>query len=164
MINAAWSYLRCISITLFLALQLLPSCDVSFWMQEEFFKVWNVSDKIDKDYKLLHLTNNGLERYSKHFNIICLDSHPNLVAFVHALYKEADRVVQWMDAVSKGREIPPHYNEHFPPKSCRFLFWWQKTKSKVQSCRQEQESKEGCLVNVLVWFGLGSLGRLYVIV
>ena len=134
-------------------------------MQEEFFNVWNVSDKIDKDYKLLHLTNNGLERYNKHFNTICPNSHPILVVFVHALCKEADRVVQQMDDLSKGREIPPQYNEPgFPKIPADFYSDDNKPKAKEQSCRQEQESKEGCLVNVLLWFGLGSLGRLYVIV
>ena len=73
--------------------------------------IWNIYDKKDGDAKLLHLTSNGLERYNRHFNGICPQSHPNLVAFAHALRSEADRVVQRMDDVAKGREIPPDYSE-----------------------------------------------------
>ena len=73
--------------------------------------VWNIYDKKDGDAKLLHLTSNGLEHYNRHFNGICPQSHPNLVAFAHALRSEADRVVQCVDDVAKGREIPPDYSE-----------------------------------------------------
>ncbi len=69
--------------------------------------VWNIYDKKDGDAKLLHLTNNGLEHYNRHFNGICPQSHQNLVAFAHALHSEANRVVQRMDDVAKGREIRP---------------------------------------------------------
>ncbi len=57
--------------------------------------------------KLLHHTSNGLESYNKVFNSICPTKHPNLVAFVHALHREADHVIQRMDNVAKGREQPP---------------------------------------------------------
>ena len=66
--------------------------------------------------KLLHQTSNGLESYNKHFNGICPTSHPNLVSFAHALRQEAGRVVQHMDNVAKGQEIPPDYNERVYPQ------------------------------------------------
>ena len=71
---------------------------------------------------------------------------------------------QWMDDVSKGREIPSQYNEPVFPKFLQISILMTKAKSKEQSCRQEQERKEGRLFHVLLWFGLGSLGRLFVIV
>jgi hypothetical protein len=88
---------------------------LSFWLQEEFLDVWNISEKKNGDVKLLHLTNNGLERYNKHFNSICPTSHPNLVSFVHALKKESERVEQRLDDVAKGREVPPVYDEPIFP-------------------------------------------------
>ena len=47
---------------------------------------------------------------------ICPTSHPNLVTFAHALHKEAERVLQRMDDVAKGREVPPEYNEPIFPE------------------------------------------------
>ncbi len=111
---------------------------------DEIFNVWNVSDKIDKDYKLLHLTNNGLERYNKHFNTICPNSHPNLVDFVHALCKEADRVVWWMDDASKGRKIPPQYNEPvFPQIPADFYSDDKKPKAKNKAAGKSRRAKKG---------------------
>ncbi|KAL3778828.1 hypothetical protein HJC23_002885 [Cyclotella cryptica] len=92
---------------------------MSFWMQPEFVKVWNVAHLVDKKdkMKLLHRTSNGLERYNRHFNGICPTTHPNLVTFAHALHKEAERVLQRMDDVAKGREVPPEYNEYRFPRN-----------------------------------------------
>ena len=112
-------------------------------MQEEFFNVWNVSDKIDKGYKLLHLTNNGLQRYNKHFNTICTNRHPNLVAYIHALCKEADRVVQRMNDVSKGREIPAQYNEPvFPQIPADFYSDDKKPKAKNKAAGKSRRAKK----------------------
>jgi hypothetical protein len=44
------------------------------------------------------------------------NSHPNLVSFVHALKKEAERVEQHLDDVAKGREVPPVYGEPVFPE------------------------------------------------
>ena len=113
-------------------------------MQEEFFNVWNVSDKIEKVFKLLHLTNNGLEIYNKHFNTICSNSHPNFVAFVHALCKEADRVVWWMDDASKGRKIPPQYNGPvFPQIPADFYTDDKKLNAKKKAAGESRRENKG---------------------
>ena len=39
-----------------------------------------------------------------------------LVAFVIILCDEADRIVQWLEDVDKGREQPPEYREPVFPK------------------------------------------------
>jgi hypothetical protein len=82
-------------------------------LEPDLVKIWNVAHLIDSDdkMKLLHRTSNGLESYNKHFNSICPTSHLNLVSFAHALRQEVDRVVQCLDVVAKGREVPPDYNE-----------------------------------------------------
>ena len=131
-------------------------------MQEEFFNVWNDCDKIDKDHELLHLTNNGLEIYNKHFNTICSNSHPNFVAFVHALCKQADRDVQRMDNVSKGREIPPQYNEPVFPKFLQISILMtksQKQRTMLQERAGEQRRvlSECVVMGLLVWVGSLSL-------
>ncbi len=35
---------------------------------------------------------------------------------MHALHKEAERVLKQMDDVAKGREVPPEYNEPVFPE------------------------------------------------
>ena len=52
----------------------------------------------------------------KHFNRICPASHPNLLTFAHAICQEANRIVQQMDDVAKGREAPPDYSDPVFPK------------------------------------------------
>ena len=42
--------------------------------------------------------------------------HPKLVAFVIILCDEADRIVQRLEDVDKGREQPPEYLEPAFPK------------------------------------------------
>ncbi len=91
---------------------------------------------------LLHQTSNGLESYNKHFNGICPPSHPNLVSFAHAHCQEADRVVQHMDDVAKGQEIPPDYNEpafpQIPPE-----FYADKKKATARTGTSKGRSKRG---------------------
>ncbi len=82
----------------------------SFWMQDDFVKVWNVAGvNIDKKKgeNARFLTNNALERFNRHFNHIVPSSHPNLVVFAHALKDEANSVSQHLEDVRKGREEAP---------------------------------------------------------
>ena len=105
--------------------------------------------------KLLQWTNNGFDSYNKHFNGICPTSHPNLVSFAHALRQEADRVVQHMDDVAKGREIHPDCNEpvfpQIPPE-----FYADKKKAPARKGTRKGHSKRGgdqimlgCIVKVM---------------
>ena len=114
--------------------------------------------------KLLHHTSNVLESYNKVFNAICPTKHPNLVAFVHALCKEADRVVQQMDDVSKGREIPSQYNEPvFPQIPADFYSDVKKPKAKNTAAGKSKRAKKGaqlmCCYGLVwvVWVGSKSL-------
>jgi hypothetical protein len=66
---------------------LSPHSVISFWMQDDFLKVWNISGIADdgRRVKLVNKTRNGLECYNRHFNGIVSTAHPNLVTFVQAL-------------------------------------------------------------------------------
>ena len=66
----------------------------------------------------------------------------NLVSFAHALHREADRVVQHLDDVAKGQEIPPDYNElvfpQIPPE-----FYADKKKATTRKGTWKGCSKKG---------------------
>ena len=66
---------------------LSPHSVISFWMQDNFLKVWNISGIVDngRRVKLVNKTSNGLEHYNCHFHGIVLTAHPNFVTFVQAL-------------------------------------------------------------------------------
>jgi hypothetical protein len=104
--------------------------------------VWNIYHKKDGDAKLLHLTNNGLEHYNRHFNGICSQSHQNLVDFAHALHSEANRVVQRMDDVAKGREIHPYSEPCFPDIPHAFYQEKQPRKPKAKRVAKKGRSRK----------------------
>ena len=87
-------------------------------MDEEVVPIWNFSDITNNSSKakLVNKTNNALERYNHHFNSLFGTDHPQLVAFVIILCDEADRIVQRLEDVDKGREQPPEYLEPVFPK------------------------------------------------
>ena len=87
-------------------------------MDDEVVPIWNFSDITDDSSKakLVNKTNNALERYNRHFNSLFGTDHPQLVAFVIILRDEADRIVQRLEDVDKGREQPPEYPEPVFPK------------------------------------------------
>ena len=87
-------------------------------MDEEVAPIWNFSDITDDSSKakLVNKTNNALERYNRHFNSLFGTDHPQLVAFVKNFCDEADRIVQRLEDVDKGREQPPEYLESVFPK------------------------------------------------
>ena len=100
----------------------------SFWMQDDFVKVWNiagVNTNKKKGENARFLTNNALERYNRHFNGIVPSSHPNLVVFAHALREEAKSVSQRLEDVRKGREEAPTYSTSFIeiPKEFHSFKW-----------------------------------------
>ena len=100
----------------------------SFWMQDDFVKVWNiagVNTNKKKGENARFLTNNALERYNRHFNGIVPSSHPNLVVFAHALREEAKSVSQRLEDVRKGREVAPTYSTSFIeiPKEFHSFKW-----------------------------------------
>ena len=66
--------------------------------------------------KLVNKTNNDLEHYNPHFNCLFGTDHPDLVAFVIIVCNEADRIVQRLEDMDKGREQPPEYLEPVFPK------------------------------------------------
>ena len=84
-----------------------------FWLDEELIALWNYADILDDDekLKLISKTSNGLERYNHHFKSLFPTDRPALVAFVVTLREEADRIVQRLEDVDKGREVPPDYLE-----------------------------------------------------
>ena len=98
----------------------------SFWMQDDFVKVWNIAEVSKKKGDNPHfLTNNALERYNRHFNGIVPSAHPNLVVFAHALKEEAKAVSQRLEDVRKGREEAPTYTASFIeiPKEFHSFKW-----------------------------------------
>jgi hypothetical protein len=111
-----------------------PILEASFWMQDDFVKVWNIAGiKINKKKgeSARFLTNNALERYNRHFNGIVPSSHPNLVVFAHALKSEAKSVSQRLEDVRKGREEAPTYSTTFIEIPKEFhLFKWPPVASK----------------------------------
>ena len=97
---------------------LSPHSVISFWTQDDFLKVWNISGIVNEGrrVKLVNKTSNGLERQNCHFNGIVPTDHPNLVIFVQALQKEVDRVLARTENIDKGREDPPEYAEPVFPE------------------------------------------------
>ena len=87
-------------------------------MDEEVVPLRNFSDVMDDSSKakLVNKTNNALEHYNCHFNSLFGTDHPQLVASVIILFDEADRIVQRLEDVDKGREQPPQYLEPVFPK------------------------------------------------
>ena len=82
-------------------------------MQDDYVKVWNVAGldkKKEGEKNVQFLTNNALENYNRHFNIIVPNVHPNFAVFAHALKKEATTVTEHNANVRKGREIAPSYD------------------------------------------------------
>ena len=75
-------------------------------MDEEVVPIWNFSDIIDDSSKakLVNKTKNALEHYNHHFNSLFGTDHPQLVVFVIILCDAADRIVQRLKDVDKGRE------------------------------------------------------------
>jgi len=65
--------------------------------------------------KLVNKTNNAFECYNCHFNSLFGTDHPQLVALVIILCDEADRIVQGLKEVNKGKEQPPEYLEPVLP-------------------------------------------------
>ncbi len=91
-------------------------------------KVWNVAGVNTNNKKgenARFFTNNALERYNHHFNCIVPSSHPNLVAFAHALREEAKSVSQRFEDVRKGHEEAPFYSTAFIeiPKEFHSFKW-----------------------------------------
>jgi hypothetical protein len=113
-------------------------------MDEEVVPLWSVSDIMDDSSKakLVNKTNNALERYSCHFNSLFGADHSQLVAFVIILQDEADRIVQRLKDVDKGREHPPQHLKHVFPK-IPDEFWdkvgVKKAKGKTGGKRKEQD-------------------------
>ncbi len=92
---------------------------------------------------MLHWTSIGLEHYNMHFNGIVPQRHPNLVAFTHALRSEADRVVQHMNDVAMGREIPPDYRKPcFPDIPSDFYKDKEPEKPKAKKVAKKGRSKK----------------------
>ena len=74
-------------------------------MEKDIVKVWNMAHLDKAEIEIKNKTNDGLERYNRHFNGIVPVSHPNLLVFVQALRKETDDVVQRNETVRKGQEV-----------------------------------------------------------
>jgi hypothetical protein len=109
-----------------------------FWLDEELIALWNYADILDDDekLKLISKTSNGLERYNRHFKSLFPTDRPALVAFVVTLREEADRIVQRLEDVDKGREVPPDYLEPvFPTIPMSF--------GKKLGCRRRRGQKRG---------------------
>ena len=87
-------------------------------MDEEVVPIWNLSDITDDSSKakLVNKTDNALEPYNRHFNSLFGTDQPQLVAFVIILCDEADRIVQRLEDVDKGRDQPIEYLEPVFPK------------------------------------------------
>lgn len=85
----------------------------NFWLDDELIALWNYADILDDDekLKLISKTSNGLERYNRHFKSLFPTDRPALVGFVVTFREEADRVVQRLEDIDKGREVPPDYVE-----------------------------------------------------
>ena len=111
-------------------------------MQDDFVDVWNVSDIMcEKKSKLINRTSNGLERYNRHFNGIVPTNHPNLITFTHALHEEANRVIQRMEDIDKGRESAPDYDDPvFPNIPDEF---WDKIEAHKNEARKISGKKRG---------------------
>jgi hypothetical protein len=67
---------------------------------------WNIAHMDNDDdgerYDLINRTNNGLERYNRHYNGL-FDSKPDLFQFVRILQQETRNQVQKLDDIRKGR-------------------------------------------------------------
>merc|ERR1719221_1732781 len=62
----------------------------------------------DETIELLNRTSNALERYNRHMKYKVFPTmHPSLVMFGEMLEEEADRQVERVEDVRKGRELPP---------------------------------------------------------
>ena len=110
-----------------------------FWLDEELIALWNYADILDDDekLKLISKTSNGLERYNRHFKSLFPTDRPAFVAFVVTLREEADRIVQRLEDVDKGREVPPDYLEPVFP-TIPDEFW-----EKLGCRRRRREQKRG---------------------
>jgi hypothetical protein len=95
---------------------LSPILCFSFWMNEQIINLWNHADIKDDDVELSSRTSCGLERYNRHMGTIFPSAHPSLVLFAQSLKNEVDEVIQRIENVKKGREVPPDLRgSHFPP-------------------------------------------------
>ena len=80
-------------------------------MKETYIPLWNVTEADESQVQLVSRTSNALERYNRFFNNIVPRAHPNLIVFVAALLDEAHRIIQRLEDVRSGREIPPVYED-----------------------------------------------------
>ncbi len=98
--------------------------------------VWNIYDKKDGDAKLLNQTNNGLERYNRHFNGICL----------HLLMRCAQKLTGlcnvWMMWQREGRSVPDYSEPCFPDIPHDFYQEKQPGKPKVEKVAKKGRSRK----------------------
>ena len=146
MINAAWSYLPCISITLFLGLQNSHHLVMSVFGCRRSFLMSGMSlTRVTKTVSCFTLPKMDWRETTSISTQSALTAIQILLLLsMYYAKKLIELSSRWMMFLTEERFLP--YS--------RFLFWWHRAKSKEQSCRQEHESKEGCFVNVLLWFGL----------
>jgi len=102
---------------------------IRFWLELDLVRFWWQDEVTSPDQQWI--------------NGIFPASHPNLVSFAHALHQEADRVVQHMDDVAKGREVPPDYNEPVFPQIPPELYA-DKMKATARKGTRKGRSKRGC--------------------
>jgi len=76
---------------------------------------WNICNQDGSYKKFMNRTNNGLESYNKRFNGLFPKHKPSLIEFVEIVEKESRYYADKLDAIRRGREDKPTYQEKTIP-------------------------------------------------
>lgn len=88
-----------------------------FWMRKDFLEMWNHYGLDDADLiELINRTSNALERVNRHMKYnVFYSNHQSITKFVEGLQEEGERVVQRVDDMRRGRELPSKKKESPSP-------------------------------------------------
>jgi len=84
---------------------------------------WNICEEDGTYKKIMNRTNNGLERYNRHYNELFANT-PSLLEFCEVMEEESRRVARLLLDIGRGAASKPVYNDVTIPKIPRAYKKW----------------------------------------
>ena len=70
---------------------------------------WNLAEAYGNYKEIINRTNNGLERYNRHYNELFAKGQPSLIEFIQTLEEESCYQAARLEAIRKNKKAPPTY-------------------------------------------------------
>ena len=89
---------------------------------------WNICEEDGTYKKIMNRTNNGLERYNRHYNELFANT-PSLLEFCEVMEEESRRVARRLQDIDAGKEKRPVYKEVTIPQIPPAYLQWKEDNS-----------------------------------